>query len=470
MPRVAVLCGTLIACCGLASACDDAATKRATPSQATIGAAKTAVAADVPAAKPAPEPTAASRPLISEDQARSLIGEWLTAQNQGDYARYAVLYASRFTGVRRTGEKTRAFDHAGWLEDRKRMFAKPMQVKVGGLQVVRMGPSAVVRFDQEWSTATYRDAGPKQMVLVREGGELRIAREELLSSSALPAGGSSARFVTTVGDRGYVLIASSGDEALGKVLGVESGGAPAAAVFERRAGDEPASVAAWRAGPLRLIGTHGSCEMTAGALRLIALGYPHFGVLGGWKGEEGQPPATEAQIAQDISVYPAWYALELEQPCTKAPSLALPPGAPPSLVFPRREPDPALRKRAHQAFAALPVMRKHSTDARAELLGDVSITVFGREQPEWIAAAAATPCSTGEDELALFRVEGEQLVLQLSSSDSELLWVWALVDLDGDGSPEVAGSPWVPSAWLLIEGRNGRVLQRADVPYNDCPC
>ena len=461
MPWVA-----LIACGALA--CEQTARPPSTV------AAKTAVPAVTPAA-PAPEQAtaAASKPVISDADARSLVGEWLAAQNQGDYARYAALYASRFTGVRRTGEKTRAFDHAGWLEDRKRMFAKPMQVKAGGLQITRMGPSAVVRFDQEWSTASYRDAGPKQLVLVRQPEGVRIAREELLSSSPLPAGGSSARFVTTVGTRSYVLIASSGDEPLGKALGVETG-SPSSAVFERRSSSkparEPASAAAWRSGPLRLIGAHGSCEAPAGALRIVAVGHPHFGVISAWKGGDGEPPATMAEIAQEIAVYPAWYALEIERPCTKAPVLALPPAAPPSLVFPQRELEAPLRERARHAFAALPAVRKLGREARDELLGDVTITAYGRERPEWIAAAGATPCSTGVDELALFRVEGEQLVLQLSSRDSELLWVWALVDLDGDGSPEVAGSPWAPDPWLLIESRNGHVLHSASVPYNDCPC
>ncbi|HMI90677.1 MAG TPA: hypothetical protein VK509_04905 [Polyangiales bacterium] len=173
------------------------------------------------------------------------------------------------------------------------MFAKPMQVKAGGLQITRMGPSALVRFDQEWSTATYRDAGPKQMVLVREPGGVRIAREELLSSSPLPAGGSSARFVTSVGQRSDVLIASSGDEPLGKALGDEPR-PPSSALFERRSSREPASVAAWRSGPLRLIGAHGSCETPAGALRIIAVGHPHFGVISAWKGGDGEPPATMA--------------------------------------------------------------------------------------------------------------------------------------------------------------------------------
>jgi ketosteroid isomerase-like protein len=412
---------------------------------------------------------AANKPTISDEDARALLDEWLAAQNQGDYPRYAALYAARFTGVRRTGDKTRAFDHAGWLADRKRMFEKPMQVTAEELQIARMGPSAVVRFEQQWSTASYRDAGPKQMVLVREPAGVRIAREELLRSSKLPAGGSSARFVTSVGERAYVLIAPSEEEPSGKALGVEIG-PPSTAVFARGSAPEPASVAAWRGGSLRLIGAHGSCEMPVAALRIVAIGYPHFGVIMEWNGGDGQPATPMAKIAEWIAGYPAWYALELERPCIKGPVLALPPGAPPALTLPERKAEEALERRARTAFAALPAVRKLAAEPREELIGELSIKAYGRDQPEWVVAAGATPCSTGEDELALFRVVGDELVLQLSSRNTELLWVWALVDLDGDALPEVVGSPWAPDPWLLIEGRNGRVLQRAEIPYNDCPC
>jgi hypothetical protein len=450
--------------------------KRADAPAPPTSPAKTAVPATPPSAASAPAApaAAASKPAIADDEVKALIAEWLAAQNEGAFERYSALYAARFTGVRRTGSKTRSFERKGWLADRKRMFAKPMQVKAGELEIAHAGPSAVVRFDQEWSTVTYRDLGPKQMVLVRESGALRIAREELLASAALAAGGSSARFVTAVGGRAYVLLESAGDEPLlGKPIRVEVG-APSGAVFESMASNEtaePAGVAVWRGGPLRLLGAHGSCEMPAGALRAVVTGYPHFGVVQEWQGEDGKPAATVAEIGQAIAgMYGAWVALELEQPCMKDAVLALPPGAPAPLVFKQLDDDEAVKTRAQQALAMLPEVRKLPRADRDELLAELHVTAFGRERPEWVAVAAASGCALGLEQLALFRVEGEQLVLQMTSRDAELWSVWALADLDGDGQPEVIGSPWAPTAWLLIESRNGRVLQRADIPYNDCPC
>ena len=467
--------GSLVLSCAL-FACGGGDKPSSAPSEP---AAKTAVApSPAPAAEPAATregqtavpagpSVAATAPAISDDDARALIASWLAAQNEGDYARYAALYAARFTGVRRTGDKTRSFDQGGWLADRRRMFAKPMQVKAGEPRISQAGATAVVRFEQEWSTATYRDVGPKQMVLVREPGGVRIAREELLSSSALPAGGSSARFVTKVGGRSYVVLEPmAADVQRGKLIAVEVG-SPSAAVFER-AGADPASASAWRGGPLQLIGASGSCQTQAGAVRLVAIGYPHFGVIQTWNGGEGEPAVPHAKIAEEIAgMYTTWLALELEHPCTQAPVLALPAGAPAARVIAERPADAALSARAQAAFAALPVVKKLPAEERSELLGEVQVRAFG-EHGEWVAAFASTSCAYGVEQLALFHADGEQLEPQLITRSP---WsIWALLDLDGDNQPELVGTPWAPDAWLLIETRNGKVLQRADMPYNDCPC
>src|SRR5690349_10149110 len=68
-------------------------------------------------------------------EARSLLDVWLKAQNEGDFDTYQIVYAQRFTGVRRSGPRTVRLDRAGWLKDRKRMFGKPMAVSISGLTI-----------------------------------------------------------------------------------------------------------------------------------------------------------------------------------------------------------------------------------------------------------------------------------------------------------------------------------------------
>jgi ketosteroid isomerase-like protein len=115
-------------------------------------------------------------------EGRKLLGEWLRAQNAGDFDAYAKLYAKKFAGVRRSGERVVKLDYAGWLADRRRMFKKTMVVSIDALEIKPVGSAWVAQFQQTFSSGSYQDAGPKRMRLVPETGELRIASEQMLQS------------------------------------------------------------------------------------------------------------------------------------------------------------------------------------------------------------------------------------------------------------------------------------------------
>jgi hypothetical protein len=66
------------------------------------------------------------------------------------------------------------------------MFRKPMKVEEANRVLVEDPDAWTAIFTQTWSSGTYRDRGPKQMRLVRDGDGWAIAREELLSSEVLP--------------------------------------------------------------------------------------------------------------------------------------------------------------------------------------------------------------------------------------------------------------------------------------------
>ncbi len=131
----------------------------------------------VPAPLVSPPAPDVSRPAATPAPAdvRAAVERWRAAQTAGDFAAYESLYAPAFQGVRRSGEKTVTLDRAGWLADRKRMFAKPMRVDVTDLVV--HGDAA--EFTQTWSSAAYTDRGPKRL---RFDGRLRIVHEEMLVS------------------------------------------------------------------------------------------------------------------------------------------------------------------------------------------------------------------------------------------------------------------------------------------------
>ena len=58
---------------------------------------------------------------------------------------------------------------------------KPMKVEVSNVVVAATAGSAQLQFTQLWQSGTYKDTGPKRMVLAREGAGLLIAREEMLA-------------------------------------------------------------------------------------------------------------------------------------------------------------------------------------------------------------------------------------------------------------------------------------------------
>jgi len=80
---------------------------------------------------------AASGSTGPTSEANRFVAEWVAAQNAGSFPRYSALYASGFTGVRRSRDKAQTFKLAAWLADRKRMFARPMTVSPAGLRSAR---------------------------------------------------------------------------------------------------------------------------------------------------------------------------------------------------------------------------------------------------------------------------------------------------------------------------------------------
>src|SRR5262249_20122703 len=132
-----------------------------------------------------------------------LIDRWLAAQNAGDFATYESLYAERFTGIRRSGARTVRFNRAGWIKDRRRMFAKRMTVSIADRGTAPLTGGARVTFVQTWESGAYKDVGRKQIILHREKNGLRIAREEMLESTVLGHATPPAR---TLGQFAFVIL------------------------------------------------------------------------------------------------------------------------------------------------------------------------------------------------------------------------------------------------------------------------
>jgi hypothetical protein len=123
----------------------------------------------------------AARSAHAEEPA-AFVARWLAAQNQGDFAAYQALYGEGFRGVRTSGSRAVTMDRAKWLEDRERMFRKPMVVEADEIRTRTVAEGVLVELRQTWASGEYKDVGKKTLLLVAVGDELRIAREELLTS------------------------------------------------------------------------------------------------------------------------------------------------------------------------------------------------------------------------------------------------------------------------------------------------
>ncbi|MBA2662742.1 MAG: nuclear transport factor 2 family protein [Bradymonadaceae bacterium] len=245
---------------------------------------------------------------IEEARVRELLASWLEAQNEGDFEGYAELYAERFYGIRRSGERIRRFDREGWLADRQRMFQMPMQVEAKDVQITSSPHMAVVIFEQTWGSGTYQDVGRKQLVVVRDVASLRLAREEMLDSVVVApseeTGGyglSDVAFLLQAGAHRYVVLdAQPGtmawDWAAPEIVRFETT-ALAEVVYAR----VPERLRAYQGSAVTLYGAHGvSCQAQLGQIFLHSRASPTFGAQADWEGQghEGNPPTEEAEIAR----------------------------------------------------------------------------------------------------------------------------------------------------------------------------
>src|SRR5688572_22534650 len=57
-------------------------------------------------------------PIADDKEIRTALDRWVQAQNEGNFAGYRALYATRFTGVKRAGDRVFRMGRDEWLKDR----------------------------------------------------------------------------------------------------------------------------------------------------------------------------------------------------------------------------------------------------------------------------------------------------------------------------------------------------------------
>ena len=468
----------------LAEACVDEASRKTPAPESGASAASASATAQGPAEPP---------PGIATAEVTQLVEEWLAAQNQRRFEQYEALYASRFEGLKRVGARSFRFDRKGWLRDRAGMFKHRIRVDAKNRQLTIGSVSAVVRFEQTFSAPKFRDVGQKQLVLVREPGGLRIAREEMLSSTligsvrkaaAKPLSRDEFSFVKHFGHRTVLVIAPETSEAPRAAAEFLDFHAASRTLPEDRLDAETQAFASKR---FALYGPRGkACEGKLGGVFALAHVIPHFGQIQDWKGEQSSTPMSKTRIALELwelSDAPGGRALGGElwgEGCEGALWARTTDAAPPS-VYALAKLDEAATDQVHKAFRKLPghrtFQRQYTRDFGRRGFWDederTNRRLIAFEEPgtgeQYIAVSAfAAGCGDFYGEFwALFRKsDGRLALLTDGSAPGALFFPASALDANGDGQPEFV------SEFDLVELVSGRFQRTNSVapPDFDCGC
>ncbi|MET0283751.1 MAG: nuclear transport factor 2 family protein [Polyangiales bacterium] len=442
-------------------------------------------AAPAPTPEPAPAPVAPTPPApavaaIPEADVMALLARWVEAQNSGDFAAYEPLYAARFLGIKRAGERVTNFHRETWLGDRKRMFSKPMKVEASEPFVRATGESAELTFTQHWSSGTFSDVGPKRLLVVREAGALKIAHEELLHSQLVEQTSKTVdvHFTLALPSGLYLVLPEA--KAPEKHGAITSEGASETMYTHTAQVDEaqlPAAATGWKKRKVRL---DDGCIAEVESFVLLSRVEPHFGTVQAWKGDDEHKPLTPAQIAQEA------FALTEPQVAAKLS------GCKQGVIAQREEAsapvagervsDDALLAKARAAFIKLPsvqaLQKRHLKEAEdpSGVWWESSLKAEAFKHPASGQTLLSVQADNGGvcDEFAasewvLFELRDGKLVkLRDGMAPAR---VNRALDLDGDGRLELlVEQPDFSTDYALVSPDRAWTEPQLTHSYQDCPC
>ncbi len=383
------------------------------------------------------------------------------------------------------------------MDDRRGMFEHPMQVTASEVRVTLAGGTATVDFTQSFTEGTYHDEGPKQLVVVREAGALRIAREEMVQSTLSTVSGAAA-----MAPGALMPIVSADRERLVVLAPVPDGaqwheGAPTlvdrgtvVTTRARASSAVPAELAALAGQAIATSNDGGaSCPARLGALAIVSRVDVHFGVEQRWDGQRDDgttgAPASAAEIARD-----AWgEGLLLVAPLEDADACASPvyarlaslPAAP---FFTATDADAATATQVLAQFRASPAwaaldreMHDSGTEGARwdELDGShPSVRVWeragggGRRFAVVLAVGGDGGCADFHGEMwGVFEIGAGGALTRIGDAQSGGYFVpLGAADTDGDGLPE-----WITPRGVVTRAGPDWALT-VDVQYvtHDCDC
>ncbi|MET0384306.1 MAG: nuclear transport factor 2 family protein [Polyangiales bacterium] len=444
------------------------------------------VAPSKPVADPPPPPAAVASPRLERAAAEVLVTRWSRAQNTRDFAAYASLYATRFTGIKRVGDKTTRYDRDSWLIDRERMFERGFTLEVSDVTVDSLGASAVVAFEQVFRTPSFSDRGPKQLVIVLEDGQPKIAREELVHSELAPQLSAATitdqdfAFIRTIGERRFWVsrLSTHGQTIDGAPAFVGVGAAWGAVSSERL----PKPLVELRGSSVVIDPTpDGGCEIQLGEVGVLADFHPHFGDVDRWK--DGAPEVVAREVFGDNTVDGRHYRYAVEitdaakgcKTARWARAKGLPP-VPVAAVSAVQGADLALQRAAarktpayvqlQKAFRAEPKQPKGDWDVVTETVVKGFATQLGTTQLGLLTLSHVADCDAFAGELTVVGRLENGAFKPLATNVQGIFTPQLAIDLDNDGMPE-----WLSETELLgWDGKTYTPVVSVTPPDYDCGC
>jgi hypothetical protein len=299
---------------------------------------------------------------------------------------------------------------------------------------------------------------------------------------ALPAVGSSELlFVFAAGDATYVKLADLEGDAEwrrgsidgprhGKVVYTHGDDGVEAAIARVAARNVPAAYAAWNGKKLKVDNT---CEATIVGFAVVSrlVGDAGYASRDAWDAE-GVMENGQRMLAAELDGCSGTFA--------RSASL-------PDVAILTKQHDAVLEQAAIEAVIASAPARETERAWREESLPSARTLVPAWRAPGTVTAEVLRHPGTGEifvsahahisggcgdpeaNVWGLFRVVDGRLVTVQLRQLGEIQTIDMLLDVDGDGEPELLGKPWLGNAELLTRA-SGDDVDQLRMPFHGCPC
>ena len=426
------------------------------------------------------EKTVVKDARMTEELIREKVQEWLLFQNKGDFESYQTLYAKKFMGVKRSGQRETRFTREGWLLDREKMFGQKFEVNVDDIETLNTKTSGVASFTQFWKSKRFEDKGPKRLSFVLEDGAVKISREEMLESFIVSEKGKRKNTFYFMYEGSLILDQATVPKKRGAILDFKS----------KEQGEVMVSYASVSESELeddilafknKKIVVNESCAATITGFRLISRVDVHFLTDQDWdctydEDDDECKKASDERIGSDLyDLGKKHVVADLDKKCDG--NFARLESAP-KMVLSEKIDDKKSIQKVKSAFASLPDVleaAKLTEEGEDWWKSKIKINLFKLPSSGQIIASAyakdRNDCVNYPSVWQVWELKRKTLIPISQSglyAPNELIEV---LDTDGDGRLDILKSSGLNGpAYDLLRGQKLREKIRFGYNDFDCPC